>query len=105
MRSGAGDRQRERTNNVFVCPHSGTRDRLGWLQWSWALKGSDGGPAGGKSAKEKTAPPLFSTDAEDRKLKQEIRLSREKRRLTFANMLASVMLIATSSCNTKMNGC
>lgn len=31
--SGEGCRQAEgRTNNVFVCPHSGTRDRLGWRQ-------------------------------------------------------------------------
>lgn len=36
-------RRWQRTNSVFVCPHSGTRDGLGWPRRRRVLKGSGGG--------------------------------------------------------------
>lgn len=38
-----GEQAEGRTNRVFVCPHSGTRDRPGWRRCSRALIGSGGG--------------------------------------------------------------
>lgn len=89
--SGEGCRQAEgRTNNVFVCPHSGTRDRLGWRQRSW----SGGGLEKASLPKKRLhTPPLFLQMPRDRKHTQESRHSQEHRRRVLVNMYAQLQTV------------
>ena len=61
-----GEQAEGRTNRVFVCPHSGTRDRPGWRRCSRALIGSGGGLEEASLPRKKKRlhfPPLFLRDA------------------------------------------
>lgn len=58
-----GVQAEQRTNNVFVCPHSGTRDRPGWWRCSRVLIGSGGGLEEASLPKKRLHLPSFSTDA------------------------------------------
>lgn len=84
-------RRWQRTNSVFVCPHSRTRDGLGWPRRRRVLKGSGGGLQQTGLPKTDYTSLLFlqmpgHRKSSQEKEKKESRPSRESRRQIFVRV-------------------